>query len=161
MRCLSAQHAITKPRLKQKLGSASWAVPLATLVMASLPVLPVAAQSTTTTSSSSSPVCMVRPLGGGKNVAPQSHGKPFTIIVTSDQAAALTSEGYVQQDCQSGPLATSSEIVSFRNKMCALAHYGNINIYHQFADATGATPDVLCKGAESVAGPWVPPETKH
>lgn len=115
-----------------------------------LVALPVAALSMP--SSASAATCLTKGLEAVPQVAGEAKGQSFTVIVDDIDAPAFRSRGLKEQSCDA-TFTDKAEEADYRDRICALANFGNEAVQNQLTRALGLRPRELCETAQRALGP--------
>jgi len=103
-------------------------------------------------SSASAASCMATQMQPVAQVPEKERGKPFYVIVDDVDAAGFRGKGLEEQSCEVAFKERADETL-YRDRICAMASYGNEAVQNQFTRALGVPPKELCESAEKALGP--------
>ncbi len=113
----------------------------ASLSLAALPAMPVAAQSA---SNDAAPICMTRT---------PSEGAAVNIILPASNAGAMRAKGFETVPC-SQSFATAAQRETYRDAICLAASKRSHSLQEAYELRLGERPAVLCGMAELAVSRW-------
>lgn len=122
-----------------------------------LTFFPVAAQEAAPVETASDPDALVCFRGAWRDVpqvAVENRGRSFHFLGRVADIPAMTAFGFAEVECGAAALANPRAREAWRDRICAMAAYGNAAVQRQYEQALGVAPAILCGSAERVAGPW-------
>jgi hypothetical protein len=103
-------------------------------------------------SSASAASCMATEMRPVAQVPENEWGKLFYVIIDDTDAAAFKAKGLSVHSCRTA-FADEADEALYRDRICAMASYGNEAVQNQFTRALGVPPKELCETAERALGP--------